>query len=86
MYIQTVYTTTNRASRTLVALQYHYTTTIPITYLRPLQHEILAEVAIQDAVEDDRQTQDEVEASVHPGLVQGSTGHSSEVTAVVVGR
>ena len=52
------------------------------TYLRPLEREVLGDVSVQEAVEDDGQAQDEVEARVHPGLVQGRARHRREVTAV----
>lgn len=54
-----------------------------LSYLGILEHELLREVSVQEAEEDDGQAQDEVEARVHPGLEQGGARHSRVVTEEV---
>ncbi len=49
-------------------------------YLRVGQGEFFGDVPVEEAVEDDREAQDEVEARVHPRLVQRGAGDSREVT------
>jgi hypothetical protein len=50
-------------------------------HLRVLHHELGGEVSVLDTVEDDRETQDEIESSVHPRLVDGHSGGGGKVAA-----
>lgn len=52
-------------------------------HLRMRQHEVRLEISVQDAVEDDRQAEDEVESCVDPGFVQRSAGDCRVIAASI---